>query len=66
MKKKHINVNILNLYIYIASKYAKQKMTKFEAEINKLIINIVNNINFHMQQPSNAKENLNSLSRSLI
>lgn len=66
MKKKHINVNILNLYIHIASKYAKQKMTKFEAEINKLIINIVNNINFHMQQPSNAKENLNSLSRSLI
>ena len=62
MKKKHINVNILNLYIHIASKYAKQKMTKFEAEINKLIINIVNNINFHMQQPSNAKENLNSLS----
>jgi hypothetical protein len=66
MKKKHINMNILNLYIHIDSKYAKQKMTKFEAEINKLIINIVNNINFHMQQPSNAKENLNSLSRSLI
>ena len=62
MKKKNINVNILNLYIHIASKHAKQKMAEFEAEINKLIINIVNNINFHMQQPSKSKENLNSLS----
>ena len=66
MKKKNTNVKILNLYIHIASKYAKQKMAEFEAEINKLLINIVNNSNFHMQQPSKAKENLNNLSWSLI